>query len=96
MKLIYVSRLEKVGQCADAIKLPQSIVMDLSRLAVERQLLYTLGSHISDTILDMRYALTDEGRRWTVDALQRSGYVGPAPVTHRGLCGAGEPAEADQ
>ncbi len=81
MKLIYVSRLEKVGQCADAIKLPQSIVMDLLRLAVERQLLYVLGSHISDTLLDMRYALTDEGRRWTVDALQRSGYVGPAPVT---------------
>ena len=80
MKLIYVSRLEKVGQCSDAIKLPQSIVMDLLSMAVERQLLYVLGSHNSDTILDMRYALTDEGRRWTVDALQRSGYIGPAPV----------------
>ena len=81
MKLIYACRLEKVGQCADAIKLPQSIVMDLASMAIERQLLYTLGSHSSDSILDMRYALTDEGRRWTVDALQRSGYVGPAPVT---------------
>ena len=81
MKLIYVGRLEKAGQCADAIKLPQSIVMDLLSMAVERQLLYALGSHNSDTLLDMRYALTDEGRRWTQDALQRSGYVGPAPVT---------------
>jgi hypothetical protein len=81
MKLIYVCRLEKVGQCSDAIKLPQSVVMDLLSMAVERQLLYVLGSHSSDTLLDMRYALTDEGRRWTVDAMQRSGYIGPAPVT---------------
>jgi hypothetical protein len=81
MKLIYACRLEKVGQCADAIKLPQSIVMDLVSMAIERQLLYTLGSHSSDSILDTRYALTDEGRRWTVDAMQRSGYVGPAPVS---------------
>ena len=81
MKLIYCNRLEKVGQCADAIKLPQSIVMDLAKIAVERQLLYTLGAHSSDTMMEMRYALTDEGRRWSADALQRSGYVGPAPVT---------------
>ncbi len=81
MKLIYCNRLEKVGQCADAIKLPQPIVMDLARIAVERQLLYALGAHPSDTMMETRYALTDEGRRWTVDALQRSGYVGPAPVT---------------
>ena len=80
MKLIYSGRLEKLGQYADAIKLPQHIVLDLARMAIERQLLYTLGSHSSDSMLDMRYALTDEGRRWTVDALQRSGYIGPAPV----------------
>ena len=80
MKLIYSWRLEKVGQYTDAIKLPQHIVMDLTRTAIERQLLYTLGAHSTDAALDVRYALTDEGRRWTLDALQRSGYVGPAPV----------------
>jgi len=81
MKIIFSGRMEKVGQIADAIKLPQHIVMDLARMAVERQLLYTLGSLSSDSILDMRYALTEEGKRWTLDALQRSGYIGPAPVT---------------
>ena len=50
-------------------------------MAIERQLLYTLGSHNSDSIMDMRYALTDEGKAVDADALQRSGYVGPAPVT---------------
>ena len=81
MKLIYSYRLEKVGQFTDAFKLSQNIVMDLTRLAVGRQLLYTLGAHSSDAMMETRYALTDEGRRWTVDAMQRSGYVGPAPVT---------------
>lgn len=81
MKHIFAGRLEKAGQIADAIRLPQHLVMDLARMAIERQLLYSLGSHHSDSILDMRYALTEEGKRWTIDALERSGYVGPAPVT---------------
>jgi hypothetical protein len=81
MKLIYTGRLEKVGQISDAIKLPQQIVMDLTRMAIERQLLYTLGAHHSDSLLEMRYTFTDEGKRWTLDAMQKSGYVGPAPVT---------------
>jgi hypothetical protein len=80
MKLVYAGRLEKIGQIADAIKLPQHIVMDLARMAIERQFIYTLGAHGSDSMLDMRYALTEEGKHWTIDALRRSGYIGPAPV----------------
>jgi hypothetical protein len=81
MKLMFSSRLEKICQIADGIKLPQHIVMDLASLAIERQLIYTLGAMSSDSVLDMRYAMTDEGKRWTLEALQRSGYIGPAPVT---------------
>lgn len=81
MKLMFSSRLEKIGQIADGIKLPQHVVMDLASIAIERQLIYTLGAMSSDSVLDMRYAMTDEGKRWTLEALQRSGYVGPAPVT---------------
>jgi len=80
MKIVFSGRLEKLGPIADAIKLPQQVVMDLARMAIERQLIYTLGAHTSDSILDMRYAMTDEGKRWTLDAIQRSGYIGPAPV----------------
>ncbi len=43
MKIVFSGRMEKVGQIADAIKLPQPIVMDLARMAIERQLIYTLG-----------------------------------------------------
>ena len=81
MKLIYSGRMEKIAQITDSIKLPQHIVMDLARMAIERQLIYTLGAQSNDSILEMRYAMTDEGRRWTIDVLKRSGYVGPAPVT---------------
>ena len=81
MKLVYTQRLEKVGQITEAIKLPQHIVMDLARMAIERQLIFTLSALSTDSILEMRYGITDEGKRWTVDLLKRSGYVGPAPVT---------------
>ncbi len=55
-------------------------------MAIERQLLYTLGSRNSEQSIDMSYALTEEGRRWTMDAIKRSGYVGPAPVTTGRIC----------
>ncbi len=81
MKLIYAGRLETIRQFVEAIKLPYHIVLDLVRMAVERQLLHTLGTRNSDSMIDMAYTFTDEGRRWTLDALQRLRYIGPAPVT---------------
>jgi hypothetical protein len=81
MKLIYTGRLETNRQFVEAIKLPYHLVLDLVQMAVDRALLRTLGSRDSDSLMDMSYAITDEGRRWTIDALQRLRYVGPAPVT---------------
>jgi len=43
-------------------------------------LLHTLGTRHSESPIDLSYALTEEGRRWTVDALERLRYYGPAPV----------------
>jgi hypothetical protein len=80
MKVIYSSKLEKLGEIADALKLPQHIAMELGRMAVDRQLLYTLSAQVDDSILEMRYGMTDEGKRWTLDVLKQSGYVGPVPV----------------
>jgi hypothetical protein len=81
MKLIYTGRLESTRQFVDALKLPYVIILDLVQMAVDRQLVRTLGARDPDSLVDMRYVLTEEGRRWTVDALERVGYVGPAPVT---------------
>ena len=64
----------------DAIKLPYHIVSELVGMAVDRKLLRTLGTRESDNLLDMAYVMTDEGRRWSTDALEQMRYTGPAPV----------------
>jgi hypothetical protein len=81
MKLIYGERLESTRQFVEAIKLPYHIVLELVQKCVDRMLLRSLGTHHAESLVDMRYAITDEGRRWTVDSLQQLRYVGPAPVT---------------
>lgn len=81
MRLIYTGRLESNRQFVEAIKLPYVIVLDLVQMAVDRSLLRTLGTSNPDSLVDMRYVLTEEGRRWTIDSLERLRYVGPAPVT---------------
>ena len=80
MKLIYAGRLETCRQFIHAIKLPYHIVADLIRMAIDRQLLRALGMRDSHTPIDMGYAFTEEGKRWTIDALERLRYAGPAPV----------------
>ena len=81
MKLVHNGRLASVRQFVDAIKLPRHVVLALVRMAVDRKLIFTLGLRNSDSALDMKYAFTDEGLRWTVDAFQRTRYAGPAPVS---------------
>ena len=81
MKLIYTGRLETNRQFVDAIKLPYHLVLDLVQMAVDRQLLRTLGTNNSDSMVDMRYALTEGGKHFSIDALDRQRYIGPAPVT---------------
>lgn len=81
MRLIYAGGLESTRQFVEAIKLPYHIVLDLVQTAIDRQLLRNLGSRGPDSLVDMRYAFTEEGRRFSVDSLERLRYVGPAPVT---------------
>lgn len=81
LKLIYVGRLQTVRQYGDAIKLPYNIVLELVRMAVDRQYLSNLGARNSDSLIDLAYMFTDEGRRYVIDAMNRLHYTGPAPVT---------------
>jgi len=81
VKSIYVDHLESLRQFIAAIKLPYNIVVELVQMAVDRQLLRTLGTRESGNPLDMSYTFTDGGRRWVIDALAQMRYSGPAPVT---------------
>ena len=85
MKLIYTWRLESAREFSDAIKLPTHLIMKLIRLATDRKLLYAKGVR-ADNAAAMNYAMTEEGQRWAMDALQRSQYTGPAPVTLDEYC----------
>ena len=79
LKLAYMNRLETCREFIEAIKLPYPIVSELTKMAIDRKLIRILGSH-TDNPLDMGYAFTDEGKRYTLDALEQLRYVGPAPV----------------
>jgi len=81
VKLIYVDNLESLRQFIAGIKLPYNIVVELVQMAVDRQMLRTLGSRESGNPLDMSYTLTDGGRRTVIDWLAQMRYTGPAPVT---------------
>ena len=81
MRLIYTGRLATCREYVDAIRLPYHIVAELVAMAVDRKLMRTLGMGSSDNPIDMGYAFTDEGKRWTIDALERLRYAGAAPVT---------------
>jgi hypothetical protein len=81
MKQLYVGNLGTMRQFIDTIKLPYHIVFDLAQMAIDRHLLHALGSRKSENPLDMAYALTEQGKRWVLDALERLRYAGPAPVT---------------
>jgi DNA polymerase III delta prime subunit len=81
MKLIYSRRLKNLREYVEAIKLPHHVVVELVARAVERKFLYALGARNFDLAKEMGYEFTDEGRRWTIDAMDQMRYVGPAPVT---------------
>jgi DNA polymerase III delta prime subunit len=80
MKLIYSARLQTVRQMTEAIMLPTRMVNELVQMAVDRKLLVSLGVRGADNFGSSSYAITDDGRRWTLDALAQVGYIGPAPV----------------
>lgn len=81
IKLIFINRLNNIGEYVEAVRLPLHLVTELATMAVDRRMLSALGSRKSDSLLDMSYALTDEGRRYAQESLERSSYIGPAPVT---------------
>jgi DNA polymerase III delta prime subunit len=82
LKHVYTTRLETVVQLIDALKLPPHLVQELVRMAVARELLVAMGS----TGATIRYTLSEQGRRWSQDALKASQYIGPAPVSLDAFC----------
>jgi len=69
------------GDIAGMIRLPRLICRQLIKEMTSLQLVEAQGLESEDIKSDIRYNLTDLGRKWALEANVISQYVGPAPVT---------------
>jgi hypothetical protein len=81
LKLIHVEGLTTVSALAARSRLPIALISDLIDEFRQLMLLETLGTHGRDFAAELRYAMTGKGADWATAALERSQYVGPAPVS---------------
>ncbi|MEM0943558.1 MAG: ATPase, partial [Pseudomonadota bacterium] len=81
VKTIYRQSQERVSAIAPAIALPPAIVEKLILAARELKLMEPLGQLGASMAAEMRYGLTEKGKRWALEALSQSEWVGPCPVT---------------
>lgn len=79
LKTMATKPVETLAELSAALKLPPKLLADLLDFAVRGQLVAMAGS--SGGAMAMRYEMTDQGKRRAQEALGRSQYVGPAPIT---------------
>lgn len=80
LKTFYRIGLERASEISQVLKLSVGIIDELLQLALELKLVETLGQRGASLTAEMRYTLSGAGRRRAEEALEKSGYVGPAPV----------------
>jgi len=77
-KHLYKGGVLTLSQLAERLALAGSILETVLNFLRKEARIEVLGGAGSD--VNLRYALTDRGRSWALEALLKSGYVGPAPV----------------
>ncbi len=86
IKALYTGRAETPSAIADIVKLPHRIVQLILEQAQERKLLDILGAAGIRTMSELRYALTEKGKQWALEAISQNQYVGPTPVSLSAYC----------
>ncbi len=82
IKLIYTRNLDTPSRIADEMMLSPRLVNALLAEAEKRQLVEVLGASDTGSMLsELRYSLSQAGRRRAAEALEMNQYVGPAPVS---------------
>lgn len=81
MKLIFIEGLETTSQFIEGMKLPYVVLLQVVDSTVQRGLIAAVSASGKGGLADIRYATTERGRAWALDALQQSQYVGPVPVS---------------
>ncbi len=80
-KIMYESGVLTPQEISNQIKLQKLVCRQLIKEMTEQMLVEAQGLAGADIKSDIRYALTDLGRKWALEAMLVSQYVGPAPVT---------------
>ena len=79
LKTLYVFGHETARQMAQTTKLHEDAIDAVLQGAKDKRLVEVLGLTTTKPQI-YRWALTDLGRKWAVDALEQCQYVGPVPV----------------
>jgi len=80
LKAAYTGGLETASAISDVVKLSARVVQLVLEQAQERKLVEVLGAAGIRVNSEFRYALTEKGKHWTLDAISQNQYVGPTPV----------------
>lgn len=81
LKFMREQGLETVSELAARVRLPAALISAMLDEARELAVVQTLGSRGTGVAAELRYELTEKGHGWAIEALERSRYVGPAPVS---------------
>ena len=77
-KHLYQGGVLSLSQLTERLALTSPILEPVLNFLRKEARIEVLGGAGGD--INLRYALTDRGRSWALEALFKSGYVGPAPV----------------
>lgn len=81
LKIIYRNSHQLVSDMADTICLTPALVEKLIEMGRATLLIEPLGQLGASFSAAMRYALTEKGKHWAVEALSQSEWAGPCPIT---------------
>ncbi|MFN4088653.1 MAG: hypothetical protein ACK4QW_06355 [Alphaproteobacteria bacterium] len=81
LKLMYARSIDTPSKIAEGLMLPARLVGILITDAEKRQLVESMGMLEGAYLSEVRYALSQAGRRKALEALEANQYIGPAPVS---------------
>ena len=85
-KVLYEGGTLTPAEVGEVIRLPRIVCRQIINEMVTLSLCESQGLESEDIRSDIRYSLTDSGRKWALEAMLASQYIGPAPVTFDKFC----------
>jgi len=81
LKAIQSGGADTVPKIVELLKLPSGLVGTLIQQAIDQKLMRIVGSEGRGAIPVLTYGLTETGRAAALEAIEKSKYLGPAPVS---------------